>query len=112
LGKIGLFTALNFYHQSGFRFSGSLSLGDTSFYALEATYDILQSPQWGVLGLGPYYANYVVATRGFDSQVADSNYGLVINYTLPNSGFSLRARLGTSETGFRGDLSVKGQIRF
>jgi len=112
LGKIGLFTALNFYHQSGFRFSGSLSLGSTSFYALEATYDILQSAEWGVLGIGPYYANYVVATRGFDSQVADSNYGLVINYTLPSSGFSLRAKLGNSEMGFRGDLSVNGQIKF
>ncbi|MFN5514975.1 MAG: hypothetical protein ACK5CA_09560 [Cyanobacteriota bacterium] len=112
LGNIGLFTALNFYHQSGFRFSGSLSLGGTSFYALEATYDILQSPEWGVIGIGPYYANYVVATRGFDSQVADSNYGLVINYTLPNSGLGVRAKLGTSETGFRGQLSINGQIKF
>jgi len=112
LGKLGLFTALNFYHQSGLRFSGSLSLGGTSFYGMEVTYDIFQSPTWGVLGLGPYYANYVVATRGFDSQVADSNYGLVINYTLPNSGLGIRAKLGTSESGFRGQLNINGQIKF
>ena len=112
LGKLGLFTGLSFYHQAGFRLYGSLSLGDTSFYYLESTYDILRSSQWGTIGIGPYISNYVTATRGFNSQIQDNNYGGIITYSLPNSNMSLRARLGTGETGFRGELSLNGQIKF
>ncbi|MEY2983512.1 MAG: hypothetical protein RLZZ568_129, partial [Cyanobacteriota bacterium] len=112
LGKLGLFTALNFYHQSGFRFSGSLSLGDTSFYAVETTYDVIQDPEIGTFGIGPYYANYAYATRGFDALVADATYGVVLNYVLPNSGVGIRAKLGTSEFGFRGQLSINGRLKF
>ena len=112
LGKLGLFTGLSFYHQVGFRLYGSLSLGDTSFYYLESTYDILRSSQWGTLGIGPYISNYVTATRGFNSQIQDNNYGGIITYSLPNSNMSLRTRLGMGETGFRGELSLNGQIKF
>ena len=112
LGKLGLFTGLSFYHQAGFRLYGSLSLGDTSFYYLESTYDILRSSQWGTLGIGPYISNYVTATRGFNSQIQDNNYGGIITYSLPNSNMSLRTRLGMGETGFRGELSLNGQIKF
>ncbi len=112
LGKIGLFTALNFYHQVGLRFYGSLSLGDTNFYYVESTYDILRNEQWGTVSIGPYASNYVTATRGFNSQIQDNNYGGIFVYTLPNSGLSLRARLGTGETGFRGEINLNGQIKF
>ena len=112
LGKIGLFTALNFYHQVGWQFYGSLSWGDTNFYYLESTYNLLRDEQWGTISLGPYASNYVTATRGFNSQVQDNNYGGVLLYTLPNSGLSLRARLGTGETGFRGEININGQIKF
>jgi hypothetical protein len=112
LGKIGLFTALNFYHQVGLRLYGSLSLGDTNFYYVESTYDILRAEQWGTVSIGPYASNYVTATRGFNSQIKDDNYGGVFVYTLPNSGLSLRARLGMGETGFRGEVNINGQIKF
>ncbi|MEB3190099.1 MAG: hypothetical protein VKL42_07125 [Snowella sp.] len=112
LGKMGLFSALNFYHQAGWRFYGSLSLGDTSFYYLESTYDVLHDDQWGTVSIGPYVSNYVTATRGFNSQIKDNNYGGVVVYTLPNSGLSLRTRLGMGETGLRGEVSINGQIKF
>ncbi len=112
LGNIGLSVAFYFAHQSGFRFSAPFTIGDNGFYYLEATYDVINDPEVGTLSIGPYYSNYSYVTRGFNSQVKDENYGGVIIYTFPNSRISARSRLGGSDSGFRGDLTLNGQVKF
>ncbi len=116
LGGTSAFFLLRFSHSTGVNFTGSLSLdnplsiGGDSFYQLEATYDVINSPSLGLLKLGPYYSNYITATRGFESQVKDINYGLVLRYNDPSSAISVNGRLGKGEHGIRGELNM--EIKF
>lgn len=107
LGNIGAFVLLNFSHKVGFNFNGSISFGNPSFYQLEATYDVIKSKKIGTLTLGSYYSNYSMATKGFESQSEDPNYGMIFRYGSPNSGLLINSRLGNSDFGFRGELNME-----
>ncbi|MGI0483597.1 hypothetical protein ACN4EE_22800, partial [Geminocystis sp. CENA526] len=106
LGNISYFTSLTFSESSGLNISFPISIGDKVFYSFEATYPMIRDQNFGNLRLGFYYSNYSVATRGFDNQFEDTNYGVVIKYSHPRSIFSLDAYLGNSDSGFRGRIQT------
>lgn len=112
LGNISYFSSLNFSTSSGLNISFPISIGDQVFYSLEATYPVIRKQNFGNLRLGFYYSNYSVATRGFDSQFKDTNYGVVIKYSHPRSIFSLDAYLGNSDSGFRGRIQTGINFKF
>jgi hypothetical protein len=110
IGDINAFFVVNFSHKVGFNFNGSLSLGDKALYQMEATYDVIKSRELGTLTIGPYYSNYSMATKGFEGQSEDTNYGMIFKYESANSGLVINSRLGNSDFGFRGELNM--QLKF
>ena len=111
-GNISYFSSLNFSESSGLNILFPISFGDKAFYSVEATYPIIKDQKLGSTRLGFYYSNYSVATRGFDSQFEDPNYGLVIKYNNPSSLLSLEASLGNSDSGFRGRIQTSMNFKF
>jgi hypothetical protein len=59
------------------------------------------------MATGPYYSSYSTASKVFDSQLKDPNYGMIFRYTSANSGLIISSRLGKSEDGFRGDMNLE-----
>ena len=105
LGDLSYFSSFNFAETSGFKYALSISIGDQVFYSTEATYPVIKNDKFGNIDLGLYYSNYTVATVGFDSQIKENNYGLVMGYSNPSSSdFSVKAYLGTSDSGFKGQI--------
>jgi len=108
LGDIGAFFLLNFSHKSGFNFNTSFSFGNQEpSYQIEATYDVFKDQELGSVTIGPYYSSYSTATKGFESQLKDPNYGMIFRYASANSGLVMNSRLGKSEDGFRGDMNLE-----
>ncbi|WP_160170640.1 hypothetical protein [Aphanizomenon flos-aquae] len=108
LDKISAFLLLNFSHKSGLNFNSSFSFGNQEpSYQLEATYDVLKDKELGTVTIGPYYSTYSTATKGFESQLKDPNYGMIFRYASANSGLVMNSRLGKSEDGFRGDMNLE-----
>lgn len=108
LDKISTFLLLNFSHRSGFNFNSSFSLGNQEpSYQIESTYDVLKDKELGTVTIGPYYSTYSTATKGFESQLKDPNYGMIFRYASANSGLVMNSRLGKSEDGFRGDMNLE-----
>ncbi|MDB9304701.1 hypothetical protein PN488_09980 [Nodularia spumigena CS-591/12] len=107
VGDISAFFLLSFSHKVGLNFNSSVSLGNQAFYKVETTYDVIRNKNFGTLKVGPYYSNHSSATRGFESQFEDPNYGLVFGYESANSGLLLNSRLGNSEYGLRGELNLE-----
>ncbi|TAF07148.1 MAG: hypothetical protein EAZ77_10720 [Nostocales cyanobacterium] len=107
VGDISAFFLLNFAHKIGFNFNSSLSLGNQALYQLEATYDVIKNKKIGTLTIGPYYSNNSLATKGFESQAEDPNYGMIFRYESANSGLVINSRLGNSDYGFRGQLNME-----
>ncbi|WP_413172054.1 hypothetical protein [Anabaena azotica] len=107
LGDVSAFFLLNFSHKVGFNFNSSLSLGNQTLYQVEATYDIIKNKKFGTFTIGPYYANNSMATKGFESQLVDPNYGMIFRYESANSGLVIDSRLGNSDYGFRGQLNME-----
>ncbi len=112
LGNISYFSSLNFSESSGLNIIFPISFGDKVFYSVEATYPIIKDQKLGSTRLGFYYSNYSVATRGFDNQFEDPNYGLVIKYNNPSSLLSIEAYLGHSDSGFRGRIQSSINFKF
>lgn len=108
LDKISTFLLLNFSHRSGFNFNSSFSLGNQEpSYQIESTYDVFKDKELGTVTIGPYYSTYSTATKGFESQLKDPNYGMIFRYASANSGLVMNSRLGKSEDGFRGDMNLE-----
>ncbi|WP_253256833.1 hypothetical protein [Microcystis aeruginosa] len=112
LGNISYFSSFNFSESSGLNIIFPISFGDKVFYSVEATYPIIKDQKLGSTRLGFYYSNYSVATRGFDNQFEDPNYGLVIKYNNPSSLLSIEAYLGHSDSGFRGRIQTSINFKF
>ena len=108
LGDISTFLLFNFSHKSGFNFNTSFSFGNQEpSYQIESTYDVFKDKELGTVIIGPYYSTYSTATKGFESQLKDPNYGMIFRYASANSGLVMNSRLGKSEDGFRGDMNLE-----
>ncbi|MBD2420690.1 hypothetical protein H6G54_23885 [Anabaena cylindrica FACHB-243] len=107
LGDMSAFLLLNFSHKIGFDFNSSISLGNQALYQFETTYNIIKSKNFGTLKIGPYYTNNSMATKGFEGQLVDPNYGMIFRYESASSGLVIDSRLGNSEYGFRGQLNME-----
>ena len=108
LGDISTFLLFNFSHKSGFNFNTSFSFGNQEpSYQIESTYDVFKDKELGTVTIGPYYSTYSTATKGFESQLKDPNYGMIFRYASANSGLVMNSRLGKSEDGFRGDMNLE-----
>jgi len=108
LGDISTFLLMNFSHRSGFNFNTSFSFGNQEpSYQIESTYDVFKDKELGTVTIGPYYSTYSTATKGFESQLKDPNYGMIFRYASANSGLVMNSRLGKSEDGFRGDMNLE-----
>lgn len=107
LDDISTFLLLNFSHKDGFNFNSSVSFNDQTSYKVEATYDVFKDQKVGTMATGPYYSSYSTASKVFDSQLKDPNYGMIFRYTSANSGLIISSRLGKSEDGFRGDMNLE-----
>lgn len=112
LGNISYFSSLNFSESSGLNIIFPIAFGNQVFYSVEATYPIVKDQKLGSTRLGFYYSNYSVATRGFDNQFEDPNYGLVIKYNNPSSLLAIEAYLGHSDSGFRGRIQTSINFEF
>jgi hypothetical protein len=107
LDDISTFLLLNFSHKDGFNFNSSVSFNDQTSYKVEATYNVFKDQEVGTMATGPYYSSYSTASKVFDSQLKDPNYGMIFRYTSANSGLIISSRLGKSEDGFRGDMNLE-----
>jgi hypothetical protein len=107
LGDINTFLLFKFSHKNGFDFNTSYSFSNQTSYQFEATYDVMNKQGSDILAIGPYYSNYSTATKGFESQLTDPNYGMIVRYKSANSGLVINSRLGGSDYGVRGEMNLE-----
>lgn len=105
-GEVVGFLNGRFSFNNGPILKGNLELGNTVYFALEATQKITDN-----FLIGPYVRNYIDLNQGFNSREEELSYGGVIDYQMPDSRASMRLELGVTESGnFIG--SLKGDLRF